>query len=74
VKARLRNIMFSKKAQDSGRKADPAHQTEQTDKKNPDPNGNPTMTLRLEAAARFATVIDSFNESLERRPSGRPFV
>jgi predicted Zn-dependent protease len=42
VKARLRNIMFSKKAIDSGtNKPTLRTKTEQSEKKSPDPNGNP---------------------------------
>src|SRR5262249_16596523 len=42
VKARLRNIMFSKKALDNGpNKPTLRTKTEQSEKKSPDPNGNP---------------------------------
>jgi predicted Zn-dependent protease len=57
VKARLRNIMFSKKAQDAGpNKPTLRTKTEQADKKNPDPNGNP----------------DDDRPTLKRRPDSQP--
>jgi len=57
VKARLRNIMFSKKVQDAGpNKPTLRTKTEQSDKKNPDPNGNP----------------DDDRPTLKRRPDSQP--
>jgi len=50
-----------------------AHQDRTNRQEESDPNGIPTMTSDVEAAARFATVIDSFNESLERAAFRPPF-
>jgi hypothetical protein len=41
VKARLRNITFAKKADEGRNKPTLRTKTEQADKKNPIPNGNP---------------------------------
>ena len=56
VKARLRNIMFSKKVQEGPSKPTLRTKTEQADKKNPDPNGNP----------------DDDRPTLKRRPDSQP--